>query len=75
MDRTTQAWMTAARTALREWGEDHKTDGLPEEGRALIGASRTVKSEEDVVSALRDICWWDSAMLDDALTEIDEATK
>lgn len=74
-DRTTEAWMDAARARLRAWGADHKTDGLPEEGRALVGASRTVKTDADVAAALRCICWWDSGMVDEALAEIDSEVR
>lgn len=70
-DRTTAEWLTAARAWLRKIGEDHKTDGLPDEGRALIGASRRVKSANDAAAALASICWWDSTQVAEALDDID----
>lgn len=74
-DRTSTVWMSAARAWMRATGEDHKTDGLPDEGRALIGASRTVKTEEDVAAALRSICWWDNDQVAEALAEIDSEVR
>lgn len=74
-DRTTTVWMDAARAWMRAIGEDHETDGLPDEGRALIGASRTVRTEEDIAAALRSICWWDAGMVDEALSEIDSEVR
>lgn len=70
-DRKTLAWLTAARAALRGWAEDHYQDDLPEEWWALVSASRTVKTEGDVAEVLRSVCCWDSAMVTDALLEID----
>lgn len=74
-DRTTEAWMDAARAWLRATGEDHKTDALSTEGRALISASREIETEEDVAAALRCICWWDSDQVAEALAEIDSEVR
>lgn len=72
MDRTSEAWMEAARLWLLATGEAHTADGLPEEGAALVDASTEVESAADVAAALRDICCWEGAWIANALADIDE---